>query len=114
MTSIPLSDETVGRKIDEMVRRIVEHVKPDRIVLFGSHARGRARPDSDVDLLVVVRDGDDIRALTVRLYRLLAGMGVPKDLVVVTLGEFERFKDVPGTVVRAAHLEGRVLYVSAS
>lgn len=110
MTTVPLSEEAVREKIDEMVRRVVREIHPVRVILFGSHATGQARPDSDVDFMVVVRDGNDVRATTVLLYRLLAGMGVPKDLVVVTAGDFERLKDIPGTVVYVAHREGRILY----
>ena len=46
-------DAEMQAKIDEMVRRIVAAVNPDKIILFGSHARGDAGPDSDVDLLLV-------------------------------------------------------------
>ena len=47
---------TIGRDaIAEMVRRIVAQFNPDKIILFGSHARGEAGPDSDVDLLVVMQ-----------------------------------------------------------
>jgi len=41
--------------IERMVRRIVRQFRPERVILFGSHARGEAGPDSDVDLLVVMR-----------------------------------------------------------
>lgn len=43
-------------KLPEMVRRIVERFDPERIILFGSHARGEATEDSDVDLMVVLRN----------------------------------------------------------
>lgn len=110
MRAVPLSEEAIRKKIDEMVRRVVREIHPVRVILFGSHATGRGRPDSDVDLMVVVRDGNDVRATTVLLYRLLAGMGVPKDLVVVTAEDFERLKGIPGTVIYVAHREGRTLY----
>jgi predicted nucleotidyltransferase len=45
---------SVKEAIEEMVRRIVERFDPERIILFGSHARGTANPDSDIDLLVVM------------------------------------------------------------
>jgi len=45
---------SLQERIDEMVRRIVSQFHPDKIILFGSHARGEAGPDSDVDLLVVM------------------------------------------------------------
>jgi len=44
---------TAQERIEEMVRRIVRRFAPEKIILFGSHARGTAGPDSDVDLLIV-------------------------------------------------------------
>ena len=48
--------------IDAMVRTIVEHISPEKVILFGSHARGNPRPDSDVDLMVVVKEPGNQRA----------------------------------------------------
>jgi predicted nucleotidyltransferase len=110
MSRPALSEDVAGEKIEEMVRRIVEAARPERVILFGSRATGRPRADSDVDLLVVVADAGNTRAVAVRLYRLLAGVGIPKDIVVVNAGDFHRLKDVPGTLVRTAWREGRVLY----
>ena len=81
------------------------------MILFGSHATGHARPDSDVDLLIVIPDEADPRAVTVQLYRALAGMGVPKDLIVVRACDFARWRAVPGTVVSTAQREGRLCYL---
>ena len=110
MSAIPVVTGTVRAKIDEMIRRIVEHERPEKIVLFGSRATGQARPDSDVDVMVVVRGEEDPRPIAVRLYRLLAGTGIPKDIMVVTTHEFETQRRMPGTVVYAAAHEGQVLY----
>lgn len=96
--------------IQAMVRRIVEFVQPERVILFGSYASGVPGPDSDVDLLVVLRDGGPKRPTVVALYRLLAGMGLPKDIVVATQEDIERFKDVPGTIIWAALRQGKVLH----
>src|SRR5204863_6693690 len=52
-------------KIDEMVRRIADRFQPERIILFGSQARGTARPDSDVDLLIVLAPNGAKRRTTV-------------------------------------------------
>ena len=100
-------------KLKEMVRRLGEHLRPERIYLFGSRARGDAGPDSDYDLLVVVansplpgykRDQEAFRALR--------GVGVSKDVIVLTLDEFQRKSSVvcslPATVLR----EGTLLYVA--
>jgi uncharacterized protein len=97
----------------EMVRRLVAELQPERIYLFGSHAREEARPDSDYDLLVVVSASDlaphrrDLLA-----FRALCGVGAAKDVVVYTREEFESrsraASSLPATVLR----EGRLLYAA--
>jgi len=94
----------------EMTHRLIEAVDPDKIVLFGSRARGDAREDSDVDLLVI-KDSDQPRHVRVMpLYRALRGLGVPKDILWVTPEEVEIYRDVVNHVVARGLREGRVLY----
>jgi predicted nucleotidyltransferase len=100
--------------IEEMVRRIVERFDPEKIILFGSHARGTAGPDSDVDLLVIMPVAGSKRAKRVEIRVALSGMGFPKDVVVVTPEEVKRLGGVPGTIVRPALLEGKVVYERAA
>jgi predicted nucleotidyltransferase len=100
--------------IAEMVRRIVERFHPERIILFGSHARGTAAPNSDVDLLVVMQPQGSKRRRAVEIHGLLAGMGIPKDVIVVTPEEFEAYRDAPGTVIRTAWQEGKILHDRAA
>ncbi|MBI5855485.1 MAG: nucleotidyltransferase domain-containing protein [Nitrospirae bacterium] len=114
MANLALKTTNVQATIAEMVNRIVQRFHPERIILFGSHARGAAGPDSDVDLLVVMHPNGSKRALAVEIYGLLAGMGVPKDVMVVTPEEFEAYRDAPGTVIRTACQEGKVLYERAA
>jgi len=104
--------QPVSDNIDEMVRRIVAEAQPRRIVLFGSAARGDLRPDSDIDLLVIVADGVHRRRTAQQLYRALRGIGVPYDIVVATEGALERHGDVPGYVYRRALAEGRDVYAA--
>ncbi len=94
----------------EMVRRIVTNWNPDRIILFGSHARGVAGTDSDVDLLVVVPLNRDRRTIRLGIRRALSGIGLPKDVVVVSPQEMDRYRECPGTIIRAALGEGKILY----
>ena len=101
---------TVQRAIDEMVRRIVRRFRPEKIILFGSHARGDAGPDSDVDLLVVMRVRGSRRKKATEIELALAGLGVPKDLLLVTPEQVERDRDQLGTIIRPALREGKVLY----
>lgn len=97
----------------EMVRRLVETMKPECIYLFGSQARGDASGGSDYDLLVVVKEATQPRYKLARMaFRTLCGIGVSKDVIVLTLEEFERKKTVmaslPATVLR----EGNLLYAA--
>ncbi len=114
MAETAFNSTVVPDAIAEMVKRIVRRFDPDKIILFGSHARGTAGPDSDVDLLVVMHANGSKRGRAVEIYGLLAGMGVPKDVVVVTPEEFDRYRNVPGTVIRSALREGKVLYARAA
>lgn len=83
-----------------------------RIILFGSRARGDARPDSDFDLLVIVRglSGEEMRAYRLALYRALRGKGVVADPWVMDQEEFEETRGVIGGLAYPASKEGVVLY----
>jgi predicted nucleotidyltransferase len=101
--------------IDEMVRRIAERFLPDRIILFGSHARGEAREDSDVDLLVLFPEVDSPHKRAAELYASLVGCSsLPKDILVSTTARFERYRNVVNTVYWPAAREGKVLYERAA
>jgi predicted nucleotidyltransferase len=102
----PAVEDTIRGMVDRIVRRFA----PVRVVLFGSHARGEAGPDSDVDLLVVLPKVDCKRQARVAIRRCLADAPVPKDIIVTTPDEIERRGDVVGTVLRPALREGVVLY----
>jgi predicted nucleotidyltransferase len=99
-----------SEEIRKMVRRIVRRFHPERIILFGSHARGDAGPDSDVDLLVVMPVAGSKREKQLEIRLALRGIPVPKDIVVTTPEEFQWRQDVPGTVERPAAQDGKVLY----
>lgn len=105
-----MSTVAVADRIEEMVRRIVERFHPERVVLFGSHARGTAVPDSDVDLLVVMPPGTAQRETAVAIDLALMGVGLAKDVIVVTTDDVRRSARLPGHIVRSAMEEGRVLY----
>jgi predicted nucleotidyltransferase len=96
--------------IADMVERIVEGFDPHQIILFGSYARGTAGPDSDVDLLVVMPVEGSRRRQRVAIRVALRGMGLAKDVFVVTPEEVERYGDLVGTLVYPALREGKVLY----
>jgi predicted nucleotidyltransferase len=98
------------RIIDEMVRRIVTQFNPVRIILFGSRARGVAGLESDVDLLVVMPVSGSKRRQAALIDFALAGIGLSKDIIVITPEEMERYRDVAGTIVYPALREGKIVY----
>jgi predicted nucleotidyltransferase len=102
---------TERKEIGQMVRRIVSQFHPEKIILFGSHARGDAGPDSDVDLLIVMPYLGSRRQKQVEIRLALQGIRIPKDIVVTAPEEFLWRKDVPGTIERPAAREGKILYV---
>ncbi len=99
-----------GRLIKEMVRRIVERFNPEKVILFGSYARGTAGPDSDVDLLVVMHVSGSKRKTQLRIRTTLHDILLPKDVIVSDVVEFDWRKDVAGTIEWPATREGKVLY----
>lgn len=104
------SVQVTENDIQEMVRRIVAAADPVKVILMGSHARGTARPGSDVDLLVIEHDPVTQHQEVVRLRRLLRDFQVPIDIVVVEQSFAQRYWDIPGSVLYPAFREGRVLY----
>ena len=101
----------VERSIDDMVRRIVGEFDPERIILFGSRARGDARSDSDVDLLIVMRVDGSRREKAIEIGVALDDIPLSKDIVVVTPEAFERRRHVVGTIKWPAAHEGKLLHV---
>ena len=81
-----------------------------QIILFGSHARGDAQPQSDVDLLVVFSELSDKRKTAVDIRRTLADLPVAKDILVTTPEELARYRNQVGTVLRAVQRDGEILY----
>ncbi len=103
--------------LSDMVQAIVAEVDPDQVILFGSRARGDAREDSDVDLVVVeyapFGKGRSRRREAVRLWRALSGLGVAKDILVYSRDEVEYWRNSLNHVLARALREGRVLYERA-
>ena len=95
--------------LDDIIRRIVEVAQPEKIILFGSAARGEMGPHSDMDLLVV-KAGAHRGSLTGHIYEKLYGVEAAVDVVVVTPTDVERYKDSHALVIKPALREGRVIY----
>jgi predicted nucleotidyltransferase len=100
----------IQKEIQKMVKIIVERFDPERIILFGSHARAEASLDSDVDLLVVMKVEGSKREKQLELRTALHDIHVSKDIIISLPEEFEWRKEIVGTIERPAFKEGRVLY----
>ena len=100
----------IQKEIQKMVKIIVERFDPERIILFGSHARAEASLDSDVDLLVVMKVEGSKREKQLELRTALHDIHVSKDIIISLPEEFEWRKEIVGTIERPAFREGRVLY----
>jgi predicted nucleotidyltransferase len=98
--------------LDEIIRRIVEVAQPEKIILFGSAARGEMGPHSDVDLLII-KGGADALDLMGQIYRNLHGVGAAVDAIVVTPEDVERYKESHALVIKPALREGKVVYEAA-
>lgn len=110
----PRTSKAPTRTLEEVVTRIVAHFHPQRLILFGSHARREAREDSDLDLLIIAPSSEPRWRRTVPVYRLLAGLGVPKDILWWTPEEIAEWRDVKSHLIHRALREGKVLYERAA
>jgi len=99
--------------VQEIVRRLLDVVLPDRIILFGSAATGTMTRDSDIDLLVVSPAPANTIEEYVRLRQALRGLGFPFDVFLIATGKFEESKNVFGGIAYPAHKYGRVIYEAA-
>ncbi|MBI4536865.1 MAG: nucleotidyltransferase domain-containing protein [candidate division NC10 bacterium] len=105
--------KVVDHKIlNEIIRRIVGVANPEKIIMFGSAARGQMGRNSDVDLLVVKGGRYDKGRLTEKIYMNLHGSGEAVDVIVVTPQEVERYRDTRCLVIAPALREGRVVYAA--
>lgn len=96
--------------LDDIVRRIVEVAHPERIVLFGSAARGQTGPNSDVDLLVIKGGRYKYHNLLEKINRCLRGVEAAVDVVLVTPEQVERYRDTHCLVIKPALRDGREVY----
>lgn len=96
--------------LEEIIQRIVEVAQPEKIILFGSAARGDMGRNSDIDLLVVKSGIPHRGRLTEAIYTNLFGVGFAVDVIVVTQEDIERYRDSIGLIIEPALREGEIIY----
>lgn len=105
-----LTDTQVG-ELARVIDLLVEALHPERIHVFGSQARGDANADSDIDLMVIVRDSDDPSYRRAQqAYMAIGRHRVPVEILVWTCEEFNRGLPNPATLQATIIREGKVLY----
>lgn len=102
----PINEELLAG----IVRRILSVGSPEAIVLFGSRARGDARAESDLDLLIIEHSDLPRYKRAPRYLRALTGIPHEKDVVVWTPDEVNAWKNVPNAFITTAVRDGRTLY----
>jgi predicted nucleotidyltransferase len=107
LVSIPVLTPLI---LQEIIRRIVKAVDPSKIILFGSYAYGTPHVDSDIDILVIMDTDCPRHKRPVAINRALAGLLIPKDILVYTPAEINDWKDVPQAFVTQILKKGVVVY----
>jgi predicted nucleotidyltransferase len=110
VTQAPVFPSVDARLLDDVVARIRRVGDPWRVVLFGSHAQGRGRPDSDLDLLIVEDSDLPRHRRAPRYLRALVGVFPAKDVIVWTPAEIADWAKVPHAFISTILREGVTLY----
>jgi len=100
-------DESI---LEHIVTTIVNNLRPRRIIVFGSYARGEAQPDSDLDLFVEMDAPLSRRGRSSRIKRLFDPYPCPMDIVVYTPQEVAYWRQAAASMVASVLREGKVLY----
>jgi HEPN domain-containing protein/predicted nucleotidyltransferase len=98
------------KTLEEIIRRVVEVARPEKIIMFGSAARGEMGPNSDVDLLVIKSGEFHQGRLTGDIYRNLMGVGQAVDVILVTPEQVEKHRNNPWRIIAPALRDGREVY----
>ncbi len=109
-----LMDRAIESLLEKFLNRVLERYSPEKILLFGSYASDDAGPDSDIDLLIVMDTEGSSRQKANEIDLLMSDRSVPMDFLVLTPEQYERQKNLIGTLVYEAEREGKVIYERAA
>ena len=96
--------------IQEVKNRIVSGVHPEKIILFGSYAYGTPTKDSDLDLLVIMPTDEPMHKRVLKIRKMLRDFRIPKDIMVYTPQEVEKWKNASTAFVTSILKKGKVIY----
>lgn len=96
--------------VEEIVQRIADHLRPEKIILFGSRAQGKASPESDIDLLIVYAGPKSKREVKLEVHSLFKHPDFSMDVFVLTPQELEMQKAIANTLAREVTESGVVFY----
>lgn len=102
-----------SNEIQELVNRVVDSIRPLRIILFGSAVRDEVGPDSDIDILVVMPDGTHRRETAQFIHTQLFGIPLAVDVLVATPSDLEKHRDNVGLIYRTILEEGIEIYAAS-
>ena len=100
----------MNKELNKAIEAIKEIADPDKIILFGSHAKGKSNFDSDIDLLVLKRGVKNRRELAQKIYMNFTDIGAPVDVIVEDPVEFEIKKKDPFLIYKEIAESGKVVY----
>jgi predicted nucleotidyltransferase len=98
--------------LDQIVSLITSKTSPERIVLFGSYARGDNTENSDIDILIIIKNLINERKITGALYRALLdeNITIPVDFLAIDYEKYNKLKDKIGYIYKTIEREGKVIY----
>jgi predicted nucleotidyltransferase len=98
------------RQINAVVRKIVDEINPEKVILFGSYAYGKPNIDSDVDMLVIMESDERPAQRATRAYRAVYGKTFPMDIIVRTPQELAHRLAIGDFFIKEIVERGKVLY----
>lgn len=101
-----MPDETLNK----IINKILEIIIPDKIILFGSRAKGTAHEGSDYDLLIIKSGIENKREISKKIYRNMLGTNASVDIILEKPEIVEEYKDAVGFIYRFALKEGKIVY----
>jgi predicted nucleotidyltransferase len=98
--------------LDQIITLVTSKTSPERIVLFGSYARGDNTKNSDIDILIIIKDLVNERKITGSLYKALleGNISIPVDFLAIDYDKYNTVKNKTGYIYKTIEKEGKIIY----